>query len=153
VLNRRVGAFGFFYKYYDYAPYGRQIRDELSDRFMTLQFTGHERDWFLSSPKYPENYAVRDYMRARYYSPVDGRFLRPDPAFDFDRLNPASFNLYAYARGNPIAFTDPTGTSPWDSIPIGGHRTSWFDIDVASGWFGTFKTKVERLGEIGFRTA
>jgi RHS repeat-associated protein len=42
------------------------------------------------------------YMRARYYSPMLGRFLSGDPARE-------GSNWYAYAGGNPLGFVDPTG--------------------------------------------
>ncbi len=49
------------------------------------------------------------YMLARYYSQGYGRFLSPDPGYDYDQLDPMSWNLYAYVRGNPIKSLDPTG--------------------------------------------
>jgi uncharacterized protein RhaS with RHS repeats len=49
-------------------------------------------------------------MGARYYTSLAGRFLSPDvPFMDQHADNPQSWNLYAYARNNPLAFTDPTG--------------------------------------------
>lgn len=44
------------------------------------------------------------YNRFRYYDPVLGRFLQPDPIGFADGLN-----LYAYMGGNPINFVDPLG--------------------------------------------
>jgi RHS repeat-associated protein len=44
------------------------------------------------------------YAQARYYDPVVGRFLSPDPVRLAD-----DFNLYAYVGNNPINATDPTG--------------------------------------------
>ena len=48
-------------------------------------------------------------MLARYYSQGYGRFLSPDPGYDYDQLDPMSWNLYSYVRGNPIKSLDPTG--------------------------------------------
>ncbi|HET7662751.1 MAG TPA: RHS repeat-associated core domain-containing protein, partial [Rhodanobacteraceae bacterium] len=48
-------------------------------------------------------------MQQRYYDP-DGRFISPDPV----RPTPGNiynFNRYAYANGNPLRYTDPTGMS------------------------------------------
>jgi hypothetical protein len=48
-------------------------------------------------------------MHARYYTAQYARFTRPDPAFDFNPLNPVSFNLYEYSSGNPVNFIDSSG--------------------------------------------
>jgi RHS repeat-associated protein len=47
-------------------------------------------------------------MRARYYSPADGRFLTRDPA-PVNLGNPVELNRYGYARNNPINYSDPSG--------------------------------------------
>ncbi|RAZ92838.1 hypothetical protein DPM33_02930 [Mesorhizobium hawassense] len=53
------------------------------------------------------------YFGARYYDPVLGRFISPDPLYvgDPERCtgNPVSCNLFAYANNNPMAYIDPTG--------------------------------------------
>lgn len=51
-----------------------------------------------------------DYMHARYYSPHLGRFLSVDPVIRNTR-NPQTWNRYAYVRGNPLKYVDPTGTT------------------------------------------
>jgi RHS repeat-associated protein len=86
---------------YAYAPYGA-TREVGSDDW-PLQFTGREND--LATNLY--------YYRARYYSPQLGRFISEDPI----RLY-GGINFYAYARGNPISYTDPLGL--W-SFTIGGY--------------------------------
>lgn len=48
------------------------------------------------------------YLRARYYSHELGEFLSLDP-HEGDIGNPMSLNGYAYAHGNPINNTDPSG--------------------------------------------
>ena len=51
-----------------------------------------------------------DYFGARYFSGAQGRFTSPDKPFaDQHVQDPQSWNLYAYARNNPLRFTDPTG--------------------------------------------
>ncbi len=42
------------------------------------------------------------YMHARHYSPLTGRFLQPDPSA-------AEANLYAYAGDSPVTKVDPSG--------------------------------------------
>lgn len=48
---------------------------------------------------------------ARYYSPALGRFVTPDPTIlSRQRLfDPQQWNMYAYARNNPLKYTDPDG--------------------------------------------
>jgi RHS repeat-associated protein len=45
-----------------------------------------------------------DFMRARFYTPVEGRFMNPDPI----GIN-GGINLYQYGSNNPISFIDPDG--------------------------------------------
>ena len=71
-----------------------------------MKFTGHERD--LNGPAGTENLDYLDYMHARYYNPISGRFLTVDPA-DADPRMPQSWNRYLYALGNPINLIDPDG--------------------------------------------
>ncbi|WP_228486486.1 RHS repeat-associated core domain-containing protein [Paludibaculum fermentans] len=51
-----------------------------------------------------------DYFGARYFSGAQGRFTSPDAPFaDQDPADPQSWNLYTYARNNPLVFVDPSG--------------------------------------------
>jgi RHS repeat-associated protein len=64
------------------------------------KFTGAERD----------SESTLDFMQARYYSGVMGRFLGPDPGNAGAMLgDPQSWNGYGYVSGNPLTFTDPSG--------------------------------------------
>src|SRR5690606_6632736 len=51
------------------------------------------------------------YLRARYYNPIDGRFLTKD-TWEGDVNRPISMNRWNYVEGNPINLTDPTGKKP-----------------------------------------
>ena len=51
------------------------------------------------------------YYRSRYYDPDTGRFTQPDPI----GLSGGT-NLYAYAGGDPVNYTDPMGTTPKSAI-------------------------------------
>jgi RHS repeat-associated protein len=48
------------------------------------------------------------YMRARWYDPVTGRFVTPDPALG-DVSTPAALGRFSYANANPVRYSDPTG--------------------------------------------
>jgi len=89
----------------DFYPFGgeRVVTDTVSDQ--NYKFTGKERD----------SESGLDYFRARYYGSNLGRFLTPDwadkptavPYAEF--ADPASLNLYAYVRDNPLNRMDPDG--------------------------------------------
>jgi RHS repeat-associated protein len=68
-----------------------------------LKFTGHERDSGGSTG------IDLDYMHARYYSAMAGRFLSVDPGKDWDIHQPQSWNMYSYVRNNPVNRVDLTG--------------------------------------------
>lgn len=66
------------------------------------KFTGKERD----------GESGLDYFGARYYGSTLGRFTSPDPPLlDQHIADPQSWNLYAYARNNPLSYIDPTGNA------------------------------------------
>ena len=65
-----------------------------------LRFTGKERD----SESGLDNFA------ARYNASTMGRFMSPDDFHNDSHVgDPQSWNEYAYARNNPLRYTDPTG--------------------------------------------
>jgi RHS repeat-associated protein len=54
--------------------------------------------------------ALQKLMHARYYAPVQGRFLSPDPVISKAAIrSPQLWNRYAYVGNNPIRFVDPDG--------------------------------------------
>jgi len=64
-------------------------------------FTGKERD----------AESGLDNFGARYDSSSMGRFMTPDSTAYVKPINPQSWNLYAYARNNPLLYVDPTGNT------------------------------------------
>jgi RHS repeat-associated protein len=82
----------------DFLPYGsRRIDDPNSEA---------NQIWFASRHQDATSGLV--YMGARYYDPVIGRFLAPDPV-RYSVRNIHSFNRYAYANNNPLRYVDPDG--------------------------------------------
>ena len=78
---------------YSYEPFGvASSAGEPSGN--PFQFTGRENDG-----------TGLQYNRARYYSPSAARFISQDPA----GFAGSGANLYWYANGNPLDFTDPSG--------------------------------------------
>jgi RHS repeat-associated protein len=100
----------------DYLPFGEQILVSHGSARYTIQndqsgygldsdvkvrFTGKERDAETGL----------DYFLARYLSSGQGRFTSPDPIFFQKEMlaDPQRWNLYVYARNNPLLFVDPKG--------------------------------------------
>jgi RHS repeat-associated protein len=71
---------------------------------LTVQFTGKERGDSVTE-------GSLDYFGARYYSAAQGRFTTPDPTFVTKARvsDPQQWNLYSYARNNPLKYIDPDG--------------------------------------------
>jgi RHS repeat-associated protein len=97
-------------KRHDYLPFGEELFAGMGGRTQTEGYSGLDgvRQQFTSKERDAETQL--DYFLARYYSPVQGRFTSVDPqnsgAFAPD---PQSWNGYAYARNNPLKYTDPDG--------------------------------------------
>jgi len=66
-----------------------------------MHFTGKERD----------AESGLDNFKARYFGSSMGRFTRPDPIMISKQklVDPQQWNMYSYARNNPLRFIDPTG--------------------------------------------
>jgi RHS repeat-associated protein len=96
---------------YDYWPFGDEALPADPVRDPRL-FAGKERDTETEF----------DYFGGRYYTKGPGRFTTVDPALNIDAAltDPQRWNRYAYARNNPLVFTDPDGReiyrviTPWE---------------------------------------
>jgi RHS repeat-associated protein len=95
-----------------YWPFGMEVLGGTSDG-ERMKFTGHERDGA------DINGNGLDYMHARYYNGVAGRFLSADPHIG-KTGDPQSWNRYAYVKNNPLAQTDPTGLDTKDFLKGAG---------------------------------
>ena len=77
------------------------------------------------------------HMNGRMYDPRLGRFLSPDPIVG-DPTSSRSWNLYSYARNNPLSYVDPTGETELEVIVVTacrcGNRWWWLDY---SFWWGS----------------
>jgi RHS repeat-associated protein len=56
-------------------------------------------------------------LRARYYSPSNGRFLSRD-TWAYNYQNPVEFNRYVYAANNPVRYFDPSGNNGTEHASI-----------------------------------
>jgi RHS repeat-associated protein len=85
----------------DYYPYGTQRGPIVSSCTTSQKFTGKHID--TESSLYDSD--------ARFYNPMQGRFMSPDPLglLAGDPGRPQSWNLYAYVMDNPINAIDPNG--------------------------------------------
>ena len=94
-------------------PYGLTMHNP-SAHDDKLGFTGHIKD----------SATGLNYMQARYYDPLMGRFLSIDPVTFVDLPNPAQFNRYAYTWNDPINGTDPDGMQTCQQIGYCGGSQS-----------------------------
>jgi RHS repeat-associated protein len=65
----------------------------------------------MSGPFAADPHLAVPYFGARYYSSHVGRFTTSDPAYSLQQnlVDPQRWNKYAYARSNPLRYTDPDG--------------------------------------------
>jgi RHS repeat-associated protein len=82
---------------YIYDAFGRTIGQVGSTGNVYL-FAGEQRDFNVGL----------DYLRARYLSPTNGRFIGRD-VFRSEPTSPITLHRYTYASLNPVNYTDPSG--------------------------------------------
>jgi RHS repeat-associated protein len=96
-------------KYFDvsYAPFGENYNNSGTTDY---NFTGQNQD----------TVSGYDDFLFREHSPVQSRWLSPDPAgmAAVDPTNPQSWNRYAYVLNNPLLLIDPLGL---DEGPVCGY--------------------------------
>ena len=76
------------------------------------------------------------HMNGRMYDPRLGRFLSPDPIVG-DPTSSRSWNLYSYARNNPLSYVDPTGQTaqPIEEIVVTGCWRCWSEWWWPERWW------------------
>lgn len=100
---------------HEYAPFGVEVTSQRQEidrgwgREDVRKFTAHERD--LHGDPGTNTVEHLDYMHARYYRAVTGRFLSVDPEMDLkaNLPNPQRWNRYSYVSNNPMNKIDPDG--------------------------------------------
>jgi RHS repeat-associated protein len=94
-----------------YYPFGAEINlTPHENPEEAMKFTGHERDLVVGDGR------TLDYMHARFYNPVIGRFLSVDPELDLKKTppSPQRWNRYSYVTNNPVGKLDPNGKADTD---------------------------------------
>jgi RHS repeat-associated protein len=102
-----TNAAGQVVERHDYLPFGEECTTGSCASNPGLnagqprKFTGKERDAETGL----------DYFGARYYGSKIGRFTTTDPVYTWreNLVDPQRWNRYAYARNNPLRYTDPDG--------------------------------------------
>jgi len=89
-----------------YFPFGEEAKPA-NPEGPRLRFTGHERDVFDLEGAQDD----LDYMHARFYQALTGRFLSVDPAGGSPET-PQSWNRYSYVFNSPLRFVDESGQTP-----------------------------------------
>ncbi len=92
-------------------PFG-QVRDDVG----TIDETdfGYTSQRALDAQNTAYSLGLMDY-RARFFSPLLGRFLQPDTLVP-GAGNPQAFNRYSYGFNNPSRFSDPSGHLGKDNV-------------------------------------
>ncbi len=94
---------------FGYKPYGERLSAS-TPHAESLGFTGQRQD---------ETGLL--YLHARYYDPVLGRFLSPDPTLSSE--DSIGLNRYAYAGNDPVNLTDGDGLGWFSSFWRGVSKT------------------------------
>ena len=98
-----------------YAPYGEVTQSIGTSPHTSYAFTGEALDA-----------SGLTYLRARYYTPQDGRFISRDTwAGEYNR--PLSLNRWGYVEGNPTNLVDPSGNTSCAPLgTCGPDVTEWY---------------------------
>jgi RHS repeat-associated protein len=111
---------------YEYDSFG-MVKPQTS---FTNSYAYTGREWDKETGLY--------YYRARYYDPMEGRFISKDPI----SFAGGDINLYGYVQGNPLNHTDSLGLSPDDVL-------NWARQQVGGGDYSLWSPNSEVRGGRG----
>jgi RHS repeat-associated protein len=114
---------------HDYLPFGEELFVPTSGRTAAQGYVSDSvRQHFTSQDRDTET--GLDYFLARYYSSTQGRFTSVDPENKgANPDDPQSWNGYAYARNNPLLYSDPDGREYTVCDPNGKNCVTYSDRD------------------------
>ena len=108
--NVRTNSIGDVVKGIEYLPFGQKRVETGFYNSIKSRFTS----------QYEDDESGLYYYQKRYYDPVLSRFISADPLYseemDSKGTDSQKLNLYAYAKNNPVKYTDPTGLEPPENI-------------------------------------
>ena len=87
---------------------GKDLCEEVEEKTVCCDEKKIEVEEALTGQEYDSETGLY-YYGARYYDAGIGRFISPDSVVDGKGLDTQGYNRYAYARNNPINYSDPTG--------------------------------------------
>jgi len=114
----------------EFYPYGRVRYEERTEFNSAYKYTDKELD----------KVSGLQYNEARYYNNVIGQFISVDPLSETDERfgDPQRWNSFAYGRGNPLVFTDPSGEAAKISESLMDHPA------FKGAWALIYSTKAGR---------
>ena len=115
-------ASGQIVETYAYDVYGKSEIRNSNNSVVSVSSVANQ--YFFTGRQYDAETGLY-YYRARYYSPVIGRFMQTDPVG-----YSAGINWYLYCGNNPIMLVDPSGLCKIDY----GSMFSGFGSDLTQAW-------------------
>ena len=102
---------GNVYRQYIYDPYGNIIsaQDGSGTSININNDAGFNNAYLYAGYRYDQESGLY-FLNSRYYAPQIGQFITRDSQITVSSIK--SFNLYAYANGNPVNLYDQNGDRP-----------------------------------------
>ncbi len=136
IVAKVIPSVGTKYFYKDHLGSTRQVNTEQGNTAQQIryypyggisQMSGSETD-YLFTGKENDGHAEGDltYFGARYYDPIIGRWLIPDPLAG----KYPSLSSYVYAANNPMKFIDPNGKAVFGLQIRRGDNSSLYLLEL-----------------------